>query len=39
MNNSKEGEIQELTIEEILRSMFLVDMIEEVGKGIKGEDV
>lgn len=39
MNNSKEGEIQELEIEEILTSMFLVDIIEEVGKGIKGADV
>ena len=34
-----QGEIQELAIEEILRSMFPIDLIEEVGKGIKGADV
>ena len=31
-----QGEVQELAVEEILRSMFLVHLIEEVGKGIKG---
>ncbi len=34
-----QGEVQELAIEEILRSLFPVDLIEEVGKGIKGADV
>jgi len=34
-----QGEVQELAIEEILRNMFPVDLIEEVGKGIKGADV
>jgi hypothetical protein len=34
-----QGEVQELAVEEILRSMFPVDLIEEVGKGIKGADV
>ena len=34
-----QGEIQELAIEEILRSMFPIDLIEEVGNGIKGADV
>src|ERR1035437_4686963 len=31
--------LEELAVEEILRSMFPVDLIEEVGKGIKGADV
>jgi hypothetical protein len=34
-----QGEVQELAIEEILRNLFPVDLIEEVGKGIKGADV
>jgi len=34
-----QGEVQELAIEEILRSIFPADLIEEVGKGIKGADV
>jgi hypothetical protein len=34
-----QGEVQELAIEEILRSLFPMDLIEEVGKGIKGADV
>lgn len=34
-----QGEVQELAIEEILRNMFPVDLVEEVGKGIKGADV
>jgi len=33
-----QGEVQELAIEEILRNLFPVDLIEEVGKGIKGAD-
>ena len=33
-----QGEVQELAIEEILRNLFPVDFIEEVGKGIKGAD-
>src|SRR5947208_1216059 len=34
-----QGEVQELALEEILRSIFPFDIIEEVGKGIKGDDV
>ena len=34
-----QGEIQELAVEEILRNLFPIDLIEEVGKGIKGADV
>ena len=34
-----QGEVQELAIEEILRTFFPFDLIEEVGKGIKGADV
>lgn len=34
-----QGEVQELAVEEILRTLFPVDLIEEVGKGIKGADV
>lgn len=34
-----QGEVQELALEEILRNLFPVDLIEEVGKGIKGADV
>ena len=33
-----QGEVQELAIEEILRNLFPVDLIEEVGKAIKGAD-
>lgn len=33
-----QGEVQELAIEEILRSLFPLDLIEEVGKGIRGAD-
>ena len=34
-----QGEVQELAIEEILHAFFPYDLIEEVGKGIKGADV
>jgi hypothetical protein len=34
-----QGEVQELAIEDILRGFFPYDLIEEVGKGIKGADV
>jgi len=34
-----QGEVQELAIEEILKSIFPYDLIIEVGKGIKGADV
>ena len=34
-----QGEIQELAVEEILRNLFPIDLIEEVDKGIKGADV
>jgi hypothetical protein len=34
-----QGEVQELAVEEILRNLFPVDLVEEVGKGIKGADV
>jgi len=34
-----QGEVQELAIEEILKSIFPFDLISEVGKGIKGADV
>ncbi len=34
-----QGEVQELAVEEILRTLFPVDLIEEVGKGIKGADL
>ncbi len=33
-----QGEVQELAIEEILRNLFPVDLIEEVGKGVRGAD-
>ncbi len=33
-----QGEIQELAIEEILKSLFPFDLINEVGKGVKGAD-
>lgn len=33
-----QGEVQELMLEELLRSSFPFDSIEEVGKGIKGAD-
>jgi hypothetical protein len=33
-----QGEVQELLLEEILREYFPFDLIEEVGKGIKGAD-
>ena len=34
-----QGEVQELALEEMLRSIFPFDLIEEVGKGVKGADV
>ncbi len=34
-----QGEVQELAIEDILHGFFPYDLIEEVGKGIKGADV
>ena len=34
-----QGEVQELALEEMLRMMFPIDDISEVGKGIKGADV
>ena len=33
-----QGEVQELMLEELLRSSFTFDRIEEVGKGVKGAD-
>lgn len=33
-----QGEVQELLLEEMLRSTFPFDLIEEVGKGVKGAD-
>ncbi len=33
-----QGEVQELALEELLRHTFPIDMIEEVGKGVKGAD-
>jgi hypothetical protein len=33
-----QGEVQELALEEMLRSHFPFDMISEVGKGVKGAD-
>lgn len=33
-----QGEVQELLLEEILRSTFPFDMVEEVGKGVRGAD-
>lgn len=33
-----QGEVQELALEELLRSAFPFDAIEEVGKGVKGAD-
>ena len=33
-----QGEVQELALEEMLRSAFPFDMITEVGKGVKGAD-
>ncbi len=34
----RQGEVQELALEEMLKSTFPFDRIEEVGKGIKGAD-
>jgi len=34
-----QGEAQELVLEELLRSLFPFDVIEEVGKGVRGADV
>jgi hypothetical protein len=34
-----QGEVQELALEEMLRSIFIQDEIKEVAKGIKGADV
>jgi hypothetical protein len=34
-----QGEVQELVLEELLRTTFPFDLIEEVGKGVKGADV
>jgi len=34
-----QGEVQELVLEEVLKSLFPLDLVEEVGKGIKGADV
>src|SRR5665213_2812950 len=33
-----QGEVQEVALEEILRNAFPFDIIEEVGKGIRGAD-
>lgn len=33
-----QGEVQELLLEEILRTTFPFDVVEEVGKGVKGAD-
>jgi hypothetical protein len=33
-----QGEVQELALEELLKSAFPFDLIEEVGKGVKGAD-
>lgn len=33
-----QGEVQELALEELLRTRFPIDVIEEVGKGIRGAD-
>lgn len=33
-----QGEVQELLLEEILRSTFPFDLVEEVGKGVRGAD-
>lgn len=33
-----QGEVQELALEELLRTAFLFDNIEEVGKGVRGAD-
>lgn len=34
----RQGEVQELLLEEILREQFPFDLIEEVGKGVEGAD-
>jgi len=34
-----QGEVQELALEESLKNLFPIDLITEVGKGIKGADV
>jgi hypothetical protein len=34
-----QGEVQELALEELLRTIFPFDLIGEVGKGVKGADV
>nr|WP_126971451.1 DUF2130 domain-containing protein [Gynurincola endophyticus] len=33
-----QGEVQELALEELLKNKFPIDLIEEVGKGIRGAD-
>ncbi len=34
-----QGEVQEIILEELLKSAFSFDMIDEVGKGVRGADV
>lgn len=34
-----QGEVQELALEELLKSLFVTDLIEEVAKGAKGADI
>ena len=34
-----QGEVQEIAIEEILKEMFIFDIIEEVQKGVRGADI
>jgi hypothetical protein len=34
-----QGEVQELILEELLKATFAFDLIEEVGKGVRGADV
>lgn len=34
-----QGEVQEIALEELLQSLFVIDIIEEVAKGVKGADV
>jgi hypothetical protein len=34
-----QGEVQEIILEDLLKSLFVTDLIDEVGKGVRGADV
>jgi len=38
-SQQSQGEVQEIALEEALRSLYIFDLVEEVGKGVRGADV